>query len=102
MVTARNEEAVQSNQSNEVLSNAFVGTVAFELPQLKEQVDSIIHEGLNDMWLLLTGEEITGTHRQGERRDGRPIGLLWNGQVHMLASKPSALATLRVLGIEML
>ncbi len=108
MVTARNEESLQSkqtaqvDQSSEILTSGFVGTVSLELPELKEQINSMIHEGLNDMWLLLTGEEIKGTHRSGERRDGRPIGLLWNGQVHMLASKPTALETLRVLGIEML
>lgn len=108
MITARNEETAQSNQTGqteqtgEILTSGFVATVSLEIPELKEQVNSIIHEGLNDMWLLLTGEAIIGTHRSGERRDGRPIGLLWNGQVHMLASKPSALETLRVLGIEML
>jgi hypothetical protein len=75
--------------------------VAFAFPEFKDRVDSIIHEGLNDMWLLLTGEEITGGFRLPERRDGRPLGLLWDGQVHMLTSKPSALETLRVLGIEM-
>ncbi|MEP7270160.1 MAG: hypothetical protein ABI882_01585 [Acidobacteriota bacterium] len=108
MVTAGNEETLQpnktgqTNQSTEVLTNGFVDAAPFEFPELKEQINSIIHEGLNDMWLLLTGEEIKGRHRSGERRDGRPIGLLWGDQVHMLTSKPTAIETLRILGIEML
>lgn len=81
--------------------HGFRTEVAFAFPELKDRVESIIHEGLNDMWLLLTGEEITSGFRLPERRDGRPLGLLWDGQVHMLTSKPSALETLRVLGIEM-
>ncbi len=93
-----------TSPSGETLTNGFASNqaVAFELPELNERVNSIIHEGLNDMWLLLTGEEIERVYRLPERRDGRAIGLLWDGQVHMLASKPSAIETLRVLGIEML
>ena len=101
MLTTQNEQTVAPK---ETLSTQFAGTeeVVFDVPALKEQVNSMIHEGLNDMWLLLSGEEITGYYRMGERRDGRALGLLWDGQVHMLTSKPTALETLRVLGIEML
>ena len=89
--------------SGEQLTKGFAVApeIAFELPELKERVDSIIHEGLNDMWLLLTGEEIKAVYRLPQRRDGRALGMLFGGQVHMLTSKPSALETLRVLGIEM-
>lgn len=101
MVTTGNEETLTTT---EVLANGFTTEprVTFQVPELMERVNSIIHEGLNDMWLLLTGEEINDVYRLPERRDGRAIGLLWDGQVHMLASKSSALETLRVLGIEML
>lgn len=101
MVTTRGEEVLPGS---EALTNGFASNqaVEFELPELKERVNSIIHEGLNDMWLLLTGEEIKAVYRLPERRDGRAIGLLWDGQVHMLTAKPTALETLRVLGIEML
>lgn len=101
MITANSEE---SQTTIETLGGGFDTdrAVAFELPALEEQVSSIIHEGLNDMWLLLTGEEIHGGYQVGARRDGRAIGLLWSGQVHMLTSKPAALETLRVMGIEML
>lgn len=73
-----------------------------ERPALRDQVNSIIHDGLTDMWLLLTGEELEALQPGAGWHDGRPIGMLWTRQVHMLTSKPAALETLRVLGIEML
>ena len=76
-------------------------SVPFEFPALRERVNSIIHEGLTDMWLLLTGEDIEENLRVTDGRDGRAIGFLSRGQVHMLTSKPCALETLRVLGIEL-
>jgi hypothetical protein len=100
MIGTRSEEGSASREGRN--NGLAVNTeVAFAFPEFKDQVDLIIHEGLNDMWLLLTGEEIKGGFRLPERRDGRAIGILWDGQVHMLTSKPSALETLRVLGIEM-
>ena len=99
MVGTLGEEGFASDTRNNGLS---VNTeIAFAFPEFRDRVDLIIHEGLNDMWLLLTGEEIKTGFRLPERRDGRPLGLQWDGQIHMLTSKPSALETLRVLGIEM-
>ena len=100
MVGTRNDKVMPAGEQL-TKGFAFSPEVAFELPELKERVDSIIHEGLNDMWLLLTGEEIHAVYRLPQRRDGRALGMLFGGQVHMLTSKPSALETLRVLGIEM-
>lgn len=98
-MTTQNEQQVATKER----VRAQLGEeVVFEVPALKERVNSLIHEGLNDMWMLLTGEEIKEVFRRGDYRENRAIGLLWDGQVHMLTSKPSALESLRVLGIEML
>ena len=82
-------------------SDEMMNPVTFEFPAIREKVNLMIHEGLTDMWLLLTGEEIEAGFRCADGRDGRAIAFLSHGQVHMLTSKPCALETLRVLGIEL-
>lgn len=101
MITTRNEKKIVTSQtltSGQTTNHAKV----FESPVLKDQINLIIHAGLTDMWLLLTGENIDGESLSAYRRSGLPIAIFWEQQVHMLESKPAALETLRVLGIEML
>jgi len=66
-----------------------------------EKVNSLIHENLTDMWLLLTGEALQQSSRAFAGWDGRPLAMNFGGQVRMLEGKVEALETLRVLGIEM-
>lgn len=79
-----------------------VEAAVIEIPALRDQVNSIIHDGLTDMWLLLTGEELEALQPRADRLDGRPMAVVFGGQVQMLTSRPFALEMLRVLGIEML
>ena len=66
-----------------------------------ERVNSLIHENLTDMWLLLTGEALQQPSRLFAEWDGRPLAMNFGGQVRMLEGKVEALEKLRVLGIEM-
>ena len=101
MLTTRIDEQVTPNSAPATgIPHMEVGLI--ERPALRDQVNSIIHDGLTDMWLLLTGEEIDVFDSDLAWRDGRPMAVCWSGQVEMLTSKLSALETLRVLGIEML
>ena len=66
-----------------------------------DRVNSLIHENLTDMWLLLTGEALHESSRSSADWDGRPLAMTFGGQVRMLEGKVEALETLRFLGIEM-
>jgi hypothetical protein len=101
MLTTRIEEQLGQNEG---MATGMLPTEVpvMEIPALRDQVNSIIHDGLTDMWLLLTGEELEALERRADRLDGRPMAMLFSGQVHMLTSRPFGLEMLRVLGIEML
>jgi len=66
-----------------------------------EKVNSLIHENLTDMWLLLSGETIDERNRALSTWTGHPIAMNFGGQVRMLEGRLEALEKLRVLGIEM-
>jgi hypothetical protein len=76
-------------------------TVPIEHPQLQEKINSIIHEWLTDMWLLTTGEELSGESNRNKSHNGRPLAVVCDGQMRLTESKPLTLDALRAVGIEM-
>ena len=70
-------------------------------PQLQARVNSLIHEHLTDMWLLITGEEVKGDLLTAKRYDGKAFAMVCDGQMRLLESRPFALDALRAVGIEM-
>ncbi len=66
-----------------------------------EKVNSLIHDNLTDMWLLLSGETVDERNRGLSTWTGHPIAMNFGGQVRMLEGRLEALEKLRVLGIEM-
>src|ERR1043165_2657954 len=70
-------------------------------PQLQARVNSLIHEHLTDMWLLITGEELKEQVLAAKRYDGKPFAMVCDGQMRLLESRPFALDALRTVGIEM-
>lgn len=70
-------------------------------PQLQARVNSLIHEHLTDMWLLITGEEVKENVLAAKRFDGKPFAMVCEGQMRLLESRPFALDALRAVGIEM-
>lgn len=101
MLTTNYEEmlAVQSPiESNILPDNPVLPLVQ---PQLQAHVNSLIHEHLTDMWLLITGEEFKENVSAAKRYDGKPFAMLCDGQMRLLESRPFALDALRAVGIEM-
>jgi hypothetical protein len=74
--------------------------VAPDTSYQQDRVNNIIHEGLTDLWLLLTGEELTG-RRSRRGSDGHPFAMICSGEVRLMGSRRTALKTLRSCGIEM-
>ena len=70
-------------------------------PQLQARVNTLIHEHLTDMWLLVTGEDFKAQAAGVKRYDGKPFAMLCGGQMRLLESRPFALDALRAVGIEM-
>lgn len=66
-----------------------------------EKVNSLIHDNLTDMWLLLSGEKLDARSIAYSTWTGHPIAMNFGGQVHILEGRLEALEKLRVLGIEM-
>ena len=66
-----------------------------------EKVNSLIHDNLTDMWLLLSGEQLEARSIAYSTRTGHPLAMNFGGQVHILEGRLEALEKLRVLGIEM-
>jgi hypothetical protein len=101
---------VRTGSKEEGLSlDSTVGNTASlenKLPQTgpsqgKAEVDSIIDQWFTDLWLLSTGEEVSGASAPGLERDGRALAMICNGQMHLLGSPLSTLSVLRSVGIEM-
>jgi hypothetical protein len=67
----------------------------------RDRINNIIHEGLTDLWLLLTGEELTGEAVPVFELDGHPFAMICAGEVRLMGSRRTALKTLRSCGIEM-
>jgi hypothetical protein len=73
-----------------------------EPPILRAQVESVIRQGLSDMWLLLDGEEIVEDSLADLTwRDGRAFAMVSEDQVCLLGSKMFALNALRSVGITL-
>jgi hypothetical protein len=69
---------------------------------LRAQVESVIRQGLSDMWLLLDGEEIIEDGvADANWRDGRAFAMVSDDQVCLLGSKVFALNALRSVGITL-
>jgi hypothetical protein len=76
-------------------------TVPLNRPQMQQQVNTIIHEWLTDMWLLTTGEELDADLTGGPKHNGRPVAVVCDGQMKLMESKVNTLDALRSVGIEM-
>jgi hypothetical protein len=66
---------------------------------LRERVDERIEQDLNDMWLLLDGEDFEMDFSHGFWRDGKAFAMVNDGQVNLLSPKFSALNALLSVGI---
>lgn len=97
---ARNEEVVAVNNTKESTPSIEKQAMAVEHPQLQE-INSIIHEWLTDMWLLTTGEDLSADSLNGKKQNGRPLAIDCDGQLKLTSSRDHALAALRTVGIEM-
>lgn len=72
------------------------------IPVLRDRVESVIQQGLSDMWLLLDGEEIIEDELANlSWRDGRAFAMVSPDQVHLLGSRFCALSALRSVGITL-
>ena len=67
----------------------------------QDRINNIIHEGLTDLWLLLTGEELSDEVVSVLDLDGHPFAMICAGEVRLMGSRRTALKTLRSCGIEM-
>ena len=101
MLTTNSDEMLAVNQAIE--PNLLPDTPVLPLvqPQLQARVNSLIHENLTDMWLLITGEEVKEDPLASKQFDGKPFAMVCGGQMRLLESRPFALDALRAVGIEM-
>ncbi len=76
-------------------------TVPVDHPEQQEKVNLIIHEGLTDMWLLTTGEELDADSGLRIKHNGRPLAIVCDGQMRLTESRPVTIDALRTVGIEM-
>jgi hypothetical protein len=67
----------------------------------QEKINSLIHEHLTDMWLLVTGEDVKADPLANKKYDGRPFAYICDGQMRLLETRPYTLDALRAVGIEM-
>ena len=102
MLTTGIEEMVAMNNTAVETKPPIERTILpLRQPQLHAKVNSMIHEHLTDMWLLVTGEEMKTDTSAGKRLEGRPFAFICDGQMRLLESRPFTLDVLRNLGIEM-
>lgn len=101
MLTTNFEEVLAVSNTIEPNIPADNQVLALVGPQLQAQVNSIIHEHLTDMWLLVTGEDMKDMSTGIKRYDGKPFAMVCSGQMRLLESRPFALDALRAVGIEM-
>jgi hypothetical protein len=101
MLTTNSDEMLAVNKTIE--SNLVPDTPVLSLlqPQLQARINSLIHENLTDMWLLITGEDLNEDPLASKRFDGKPFAMVCDGQMRLLESRPFALDALRAVGIEM-
>jgi hypothetical protein len=76
------------------------GQVVLQITELREEVDSLIEQGMTDLWLLLAGEGLASRPYR-RNHDGQPFAVALDGQLHLLGSKPSVLDALRSVGLDL-
>lgn len=99
MRVERNEELLNSAKpvSNLPLSETEMLSSVLEL---RAEIDSMIEQGMTDLWLLLTGEGL-GASPYRRNRDGNAFAMLFDGQIHLLGPKLSVLDALRSVGLDL-
>lgn len=73
----------------------------FEYAKLRTRVNAVIEKGLNDMWLLIDGEEMDTSWEKGIWKDGKAFAMITGDQVSLLGSRFSAVNALLSVGISM-
>ena len=102
MLATNVEELMAVNAPLEtVLPVEMPGGIKEPQPQMQEKVNSLIHEHLTDMWLLVTGEDVKADPRASKKYEGRPFAYICDGQMRLLEARPYTLDALRAVGIEM-
>lgn len=101
MLTTNFEDMIAVNNPVEANHQPEPCALPLVQPQLQAQVNSMIHEHLTDMWLLVTGEEAKDNRLGNKRYDGKPFAMVCGGQMRLLESRPFTLDALRAVGIEM-
>ena len=101
MLTTNFEEMLAVNNAIESNTRPDNPVLPLVQPQLQARVNSLIHEHLTDMWLLITGEEVKEDLLTSKRYDGKPFAMVCDGQMRLLESRPFAQDALRAVGIEM-
>lgn len=101
MLTTNHEEIASVTTTVEPNLPPAVPVLPLVQPQLQAKVNSLIHEHLTDMWLLVTGEETKDAKPGTKRYDGKPFAMICDGQMRLLESRPYTLDALRAVGIEM-
>lgn len=101
MLTSNYEEVIAVNTTADPVLPSDPPIVQLPPPQLQARVNSMIHEHLTDMWLLVTGEDVRDNSAAAKRYDGKPFAMVCDGQMRLLESRPFTLDALRAVGIEM-
>lgn len=101
MLTANFEEVIAVNNTVEPTLLPDPSILPLPQPQLQARVNSMIHEHLTDMWLLVTGEDLKDPLSASKRYDGKPFAMVCEGQMRLLESRTFSLDALRAVGIEM-
>lgn len=101
MLTTNYEEVIAVNKTVEPSLLPDPPIVPLAQPQLQARVNTMIHEHLTDMWLLVTGEDVKDNSAGAKRYDGKAFAMVCDGQMRLLESRPFTLDALRAVGIEM-
>ena len=101
MLTTNMEEMIAINTSMETALPVEMPSMTTSPPQSQEKINSLIHEHLTDMWLLVTGEDMKADPLASKKYDGRPFAYICDGQMRLLKARPYTLDALRAVGIEM-
>jgi hypothetical protein len=102
MLTTNVEEMIAVNTSLEAALPVEKPLAPPLPPQLQqEKINSLIHEHLTDMWLLVTGEDVKADPLASKKYDGKPFAYVCDGQMRLLQTRPYTLDALRAVGIEM-
>jgi hypothetical protein len=101
MLTTNVEELIAVNTTLEAALPVEMPMAKEPQPLQQEKVNSLIHEHLTDMWLLVTGEDVKANPLASKKYDGKPFAFVCDGQMRLLETRPYTLDALRAVGIEM-